>query len=365
MAGPSYKAAYAWISQFPIVATDTDYCVGKTRFDFREGAPKLTDDFTLWDLLFLVIHYLKSFFSPKTGKKGPDFENWADVEEQMADSLSFEEDGFVSKRHISISWRGVYNVLFDNNTQYMEQDHVTETKTTRFENIISDVISAQKPFPFPGKNLPDFFAYLLNQLRLFEKEFRNYVTGVLKSHPAYRKRAEHLCQILIGENPDPIIENFNYTVFPCPSAMMLNVHGSVRGKSAVVFGIDDAEVDHDDPAYPFTKIMREIELGLEGNKTLPLRTHVNTAIVYGLSLTKEDYSFFADLFERMQLADLQGSSRLILYYSVYSGRNAEEIKQELRYSLAALINRYSDARNQKCTLLASLWHSGRLSFQKI
>lgn len=365
MKSRAYQMAYAWISQFPITEIDTPYCIGTTRFDFREGAPKLTDDLTLWDLLFIAIHYIKSSLLPSTGKKGPDFENWADVEEQIADSLSFLEGGFVSKTHVSISWRAVYNVLFDNSAQYAEEDHVTEMKTTCFENILSDVVSAQQPFPFSGNRLEDFYDYLLSQLRLFEKTFRQYIVDVLARHPTYQNKAERLCQNLLKQRPDPLIENFNYTSFPSRPISMLNIHGSIRGKSPIVFGIDDSGVEHDDPAYPFTKIMREIELGVDGCKSLPLDAHVSTAIIYGLSLTKEDYSFFADLFDRMQLFDLRGKSQLILCYSTYPGKSAGEIKQDLRYSLAALINRYSEARSQRCILLASLWHSGRLSFRKI
>jgi len=361
----AYQSAYDWLSHLKIVEKNTNYCIKTTISDFRDGAPLINAEFTVWDLLFLVIHYIRCSLSSNPNGEDSDFDNWADVEEQISSSVSSSTSSVVSAERIVISWRYVYRILFDQETQIYEEEYVANGQRTCFENVIADVISAQKPFPFAGERIESFFEYLLSQLRLFELSFKNYVFDAVKHNQNYDKTAHELCTKLLNSFPYPIIENFNYTSFGVGPLTMLSVHGSILPQNQIVFGIDDSNVKNTDPAYIFTKIMRELELGVNGNQILTLGTNVNVAIVYGLSLAKEDYSFFVDLFDRMNLADLQSKSVLIIDYSYYPGKEHSQIRKDIQYSLAMLINRYGEERGQRSTLLASLWHSGRLIFQLI
>lgn len=242
---------------------------------------------------------------------------------------------------------------------------------------------------YPGTNglYEEAFAFLLSELRSFERTFAEYLRGQTEGSEAYQDRVDDVLgrlvfdELLPSSNMLPTsVMSFNYTPVlgltgVVPSTIKYrNIHGSL-GSGDIVIGIDGKGIKDDSLALPFTKTYRLLALDpVERGSLVHTADSENpTTIIkfYGHSLAKADYSYFQSIFDAV---NLYGSDvTLIFYYSGYkdgSGREIpdEELRTKQYVSVCHLLTTYGETLDNSAhgdNLMHKLLLEGRLFIKRL
>lgn len=254
-----------------------------------------------------------------------------------------------------------------------KEEDIEEIAIARF---ILQTHSQKKRRDWDEENL---YAYLYNQLRMFENEFNNYLKDQICRNKDYKKRSWDLIRDLSlpgypsAEDKEPLttVLNFNYTDLvyaKSPELPMkpINVHG--RLDKEIIFGIDGKDLLDNCHVAPFTKTYRLLSLHSANCFTLfesvgdfiSINRTLDVIKFYGHSLSAPDYSYFQAIFDEVDL--YAGNTRLIFYYRKHSG--TKDARAETSKAVSRLLAEYGrtmDNVDHGKNLMHKLILEGRLS----
>ena len=282
-------------------------------------------------------------------------ENWMDVEGFLAKVLKGK--GFA-----------ILNECFEKNFS--------------FRNDVDDGICKNDDVPFLIRNAmvtkryfhePSFQEFLINELKIFETRFVNYIKLQLEEKSNYIRNVSSILNDIIPHTADSItIINFNYTqidkriIDSNGSKKIINVHGTIVENP--IIGIDLGE-SFDQKIVQFTKTFRKL-ICQSGSKALEKYDEI---IIYGHSLGEQDYSYFHSIFDFVDL--YHGNTKIIFYFSDnhIKGNSETELSNKrnnhrvrMTQSLFALIKKYGETLDNKSNgknLVHKLLLEGRLKIE--
>lgn len=299
------------------------------------------DEVNLWDFYFLYISLHEKGESINYDKI--DKWNWCDVESSIYNSLIKEIEPGVS----IISWDSVYKIL---------KKHNHERALIGPYNHLLAAVVYKKGGIDSLKNEKTFYNFLLSELKLFERNFGDYIDslhqgpygitfGVKPRNFEYYSKLtiEQLCDI----GNVVRIDTFNYDTPEIKELEKLvhNINGDINNP---IFGVD-SELFKDkaiDLRYIFSKTNRRMELDMI-NPYLIEKTKYQNVLVFGHSLNNADYSYFFSTLDRMEITDLSNDNTIVFAFSIYNYDDEENIKSKLREGIFQLFRDYSIYRGNR------------------
>lgn len=299
---------------------------------------------TFWDIVL--------FYFQKVGQINLEDIQWQNIEDRMLDFLTNEKTETPSFKEIC----RVINEDYDMGLSSWVCLHVASFLPDRNKKYQED----------------DFLQYLYDELRLFEKDFAEYIKTE-SSKDSYKHNAiNKICEISgksIKNFTDKIF-SFNYTdPFSRRSLDVINVHGKAETDS-ILFGIDQEAILPSSEVYSFTKTFRQMtETKLAKNykvDILPSKDEIEEIAFFGHSLSNLDYSYFQTIFDHYDVYD--SYVKLVFYYERYGDKTTRDMELDLASKISQLLHAYSpsiDNEKKGRNLLHKLLLEKRLIIEEI
>ena len=306
-----------------------------------------TTHLNIWDYFFGIL---------KTIDKNTKKHEWCDIENILYKSLmSLNASDFV------LSWPFVYRLV---------NNRLDASKTYPYADALAAVLSA---FNNEVSKEEDFYDFLLDELKKFEKNFGLFI---FNQHKNINRK--YLLEGLINDryincagltisslcNLDNVtsIDLFNYvgTGIPKIDDKINYINGDF---SQPIFGIRTL-TNSDNPKYIFTKVNRRIMNDMSSNKIEQPKEFKNL-IVYGHSLNEFDHNYFFPILDKMKLADTINDSVFVFAYSVYDENKRSEIEKENRVRVYSFIKAYAKSRKYSLDVIETLSIQKRIVFFEI
>ena len=309
----------------------------------------------IWDLFFFLVSYENNSF---------DNWKWCDIESVMLEWLHRNTDKmyFSSIRNFELVYKfidGSLSKKVDAAVYYLAAFAFKKNNEKKF------------------KNIDEFYSFLLSQLKLFEKEFGQYIyhlqvddscKAFLPPKPiiTYIEKAEEaICKICTIENIASI-DTFNYgtPLIEKIKGKINHINGDVDNP---IFGVDSNAFIAPDPRYIFSKTNRRMNLDMIKNESYETKEFENI-IIFGSSLSVADYSYFFSIFDKINITDLSNPAKIVFAYNVYDSGKEEAINKQLSKSIFELFqeySRYKGNNEQPNRLLDSLTTQGKVILYRI
>ena len=352
-----YKAKYDYINKW--IKSFAGNLVNKSFFN-----PTLIDcweefehfeDVNVWDVFFEII-------SEDTALKSE--ARWCDIEDEMMRSLTAKQVDKRSSKHGNICWGDVFKLI--------NADGRFENKTFGFLALSAFVLKKHNGKTFVDEH--EYYEFLLNELRKFEINFGKYLK---RQHDYFDHFINHhnsdydekaLKTLSLFGSPEQVvsIDSFNFGIFNNEKydSVLRNINGTL---DMPIFGIDSTVFKSDDPRAIFSKTNRRMEMDM-----LLTDVHVESdfenAVVYGHSLSKNDYSYFFPLLDKLDMTDFTSSKKIIFAFSVFDESRSYQIKFAQRKAIQELFYSYANFKgyqNDCARLLDSLTSQGRILMYEI
>ena len=314
-------------------------------------------DISIWDYFFYLV----------SSKKDIDIDTikWCDIERIMLEWFAEPETNIYNKKKYN-NWLYVYKIL--NGKKLLNYDE-------NFD-IIAVIIYKYNDFN-RFDSLVDFYHFLFNQLKRFEKVFGQYILKEYESLiisgnfnlKVISKRSNEVNKIinLICDSDNIVsIDSFNFGFIGIEKYRLFfhNINGNVDNP---IFGIDSSAFLPPDPRYMFSKTNRRMELDMLEYESYE-REEFDNVVIYGHSLTTSDYSYFFSLFDKLDIINLAKKSVIVFAYSIYDKEKEEEIKSDYRLAISNLFKEYSKYKgnsNYPNRLLDALTTQGKVLLYEI
>ena len=290
------------------------------------------DKTNLWTFFF----YLTSNIEPNEQLDW----KWCEIEKTILQWV-YNKDS----RNENISFYSVYLLLSGNyKSSYSENIYILASVAYR-KNGEKQIYSTK-----------EFYNLLLKELKLFEKEFGDYI---------YYQIFDRLCskygnKVYINNFPEKTneainqlctrdnivsIESFNYSSIEIQEleSKFHNINGNVDNP---IFGVDSSAFFPPDERYIFTKTNRRMELDMIEHKSYE-QVDFDNIIIYGHSLNSSDYSYFFSIFDKIDIIDFKNNSKIVFAYSIYDKTKIEKIKSDYRLAIFSLFQEYSKYKGNK------------------
>ena len=302
-------------------------------------------NFNIWDI----------YFALGIGEKD---KNWCDIEVEMKKS-------FVSKGNV-VYWPNVYSLL--------EQKSLRFDLYKELEIYIASYIIIKK-IDYSSKQ--KFYNSLLDELKIFEKNFGNYVNNqyeskyneyVLNSNKFFNSFPKKEIKKISSK------ETFNYTnnksfPFDKKSKMLRDFHHINGDYYNPIFGVDSKDIEVNKPFFIFTKVSRRlINAATYGeNIKSSFSKPFSKLIVFGHSLNANDYNYFFPIFDYLGLTNISRNTSVVFAYYVYDIGKKESIILEYISKVTQLIDSYEEyaGKNKDNRLIDSLTAQGRIKIIEI
>lgn len=223
-----------------------------------------------------------------------------------------------------------------------------------------------------------FYYFLKNELNKFENDFGQYISNQVSFPNSF---FNHLNRYFVayvsktlGEicNLDNVVslDTFNFT--PC---MDFKEFDKIKDKvryvngnwQSPIFGIDSKSYSSSDIRYIFSKTNRRMELDMSEEQTSP-NPNFDNAIVYGHSLSENDYSYFFPLLDKLKMTDFGLNTKIVFDFSIFDEALASSIKKSYRKAIYGLFERYAIFKGiseEPGRLLDGLTTQGRVLLNEI
>jgi hypothetical protein len=358
-----YQNAVALLKDYKpdVFATQTDRV--------KELATNLLNShFTIWDLFFLTIaHSLYS--SDDYSDYLSTIKNWSDVEDLIHSSFAH-----YGEEHKFPRWDVCFNSLLDPSDD--------EEKTTNSFRVLPYVLENTAGLKNELSNIKwsknCFFEFLLNQLKDFEGFFRDFILEQTDQNTDFQNKASQLILSLGGDNnPQTQIESFNYTKLD-KYPQMINLHGVTGGPNYPFFGVGSQgetfemvsqgvrpfsdDFKPEEPRYLFTKEARRLSSLLSGGQSRNVDSILTEAVIYGHSLDAQDYPYFFQLFNALQLTNKKAKTKITFAYSLFGSSPRDQIIEEKQKAIIKMFSAYEKfiSWRPENSLFSDLEISGRL-----
>jgi len=300
--------------------------------DFED---KKVSNLNTWDIFFVI----NSSKNPQANK-----DNWCDIERLLLSSLMNETDK---------------NTTLESLLAYMPSIvHWSEirrhiARNTKATNHIDMFVVEFMKFKMNSQGLypVDFYQFLLNELKEFEREFGKFIYAQL--HVTWFERCNY-GQVFLNEpyirmamdtidelcdlNNLVAIDSFNYGDIRDRriSDRLQNINGNIQFP---IFGVDSI-FEPKDERFIFTKTGRRIDSDCF-DSNYEAKPEFENIVIYGHSLNQADYSYFFPVFDRMKLTDNLATNKIIFAYSIYDEEQKQSIKSHYREAVSKLLYAYA------------------------
>lgn len=322
---------------------------------------KRIKEISVWDFFFTIVCIERN---------RADFENylWSQVEKDITLSLfhlkvgkeeNEEIESIVNQLTMPINWDSVYKEL-------------TASKRSSIIEVcaIAQVVNIKTNNSIYSED--DFYAFLLDELKQFEKEFASFLNWLLidtsrKSfgivafnHVFYLKALDTINEICGFDNL-VAIDSFNYSYFGekdnCISPLMRHINGDIDNP---IFGIDSIH-NASSPKFSFAKTSRRMMNDVVSDSASTIVKYDNV-IIYGHSLNSADYSYFFPVFDELKLLDNNATSKIVFAYSIFDPSQKEKIINDMRKSIFEIFEKYAEEKHYDFPnrFLDSLTSRGRI-----
>ena len=308
----------------------------------------------IWDFFFYLVSIVNA-------DKEKSIWLWCDIEDVMYNSL------FETKKkcmiNIGIEWQSIYDMI--TKAKGIDKCNIEEC-------ILASVILKRKGFKdFDSKE--DYYCYLLDELKCFEKEFGGFIMEQHEIHYGLPNLSEikfrSNSKLLVNElcNYDNIVsvDSFNFDDLGIDSynKPFHNINGDVNSP---IFGVDSNCVNAEDIRFIFTKTNRRMELDMERVEKTNF-TDFKNVVVFGHSLSQNDYNYFFPLLDKLEISDFLSNKKIVFAFSIYDLDKEIEIKRNIRYAIQKLFESYAIYKdiNEPNRLLDSLTTQGRVIMYEI
>lgn len=296
---------------------------------------KSIDELNIWDLFFYIE-------TKTTNQNNKEAWLWCDIETVMYNSLKSYDSRECNTN--LFRWEHVYKAI----TKKMPK----EFKFWKIYVMAKVILEKRNMEGF--KNIDEFYCYILDELNQFEKEFgkfidkkrypyRNFLTKIPNTD--FEKRSKMTLQELCSVDNLVSIDSFNYDDIGDDNLNKLlhNINGNLENP---IFGIDSNLCRASDPRFIFTKTNRRMELEMinfECQKDIVF----DNVIVYGHSLSLNDYSYFFPLLDKLEMTNFLSNKKIIFGFSVYDREKETEIKRKNRLNIQKLFEAYANYKGLK------------------
>ena len=309
---------------------------GTICFNFSE---RRFSDMNIWDVFFVV---------NGPGNLAECCKRWCDIENMMLNSFSNKNntasdvEELVIRLTSTTNWRDIYYFV------------TRDIEAKEWEDRFITMFAKEKMWHlkiYPG----DFYTFLLDELKEFEKRFGEFIYYQLHDYyferinynsqqflnvPYIRKATDTidlLCNVdnLVG------IDSFNYSYIHQEKLMELlqHINGSFKNP---IFGIDTI-FEPNDECFIFTKTARRIDSDML-EESFESKPDFDNLIVYGHSLNKADYSYFFPIFDKLLLTDSLSTKTIVFAYSIFDKDKKEELKAYTRKAVSDIMFAYAKSK---------------------
>lgn len=296
---------------------------------------KSIDELNIWDLFFYIE-------TKTTNQNNKEAWLWCDIETVMYNSLKSYDSRECNTN--LFRWEHVYKAI----TKKMPK----EFKFWKIYVIAKVILEKRNMEKF--KNIDEFYYYILDELNQFEKEFGMFIdkkrylySNFLLKIPNtdFEKRSKMTLQELCNVDNLVSIDSFNYDDIGDENLnkILHNINGNLENP---IFGIDSNLCRASDPRFIFTKTNRRMELEMidfECQKDIAF----DNVIVYGHSLSSNDYSYFFPLLDKLEMTNFLSNKKIIFGFSVYDMEKETEIKRKNRLNIQKLFEAYANYKGLK------------------
>ena len=213
-----------------------------------------------------------------------------------------------------------------------------------------------------------FNDYIISEINSFSICFSNYINEQVKENSTYYELAQNLISKITNASLNECeIVSFNYTE-PICGPNLANIHG-IASKRKIVMGVtcgdgSKKETTHHSWYYKATKEYKIASVSASGIKVSANYEDITDIYVYGLSLGKQDYDFFDNLFDEFEFLMRIYKAKIHFCFSTYAGKTKDEVAEETTSRVTELINYFGD-HHKSYGLLRSMIQKGHLLFDFI
>lgn len=323
-----------WLDEFEGKISLNDFDAEQSKEDVWVEFKNI-DKLNIWDLFF----YIKTKIANQNNKK---VWLWCDIETVMYNSLK-SYDSREGNTNL-FTWEYVYKVV----------NKEMQANFDCFEVYVMAKVILKKRNMEGFKNIDEFYYYILDELNQFEKEFgmfidkkrySYYYSSFKVTNSDFENRSKTTLQELCNVNNLVSIDSFNYDDIGDNdlNKMLHNINGNLENP---IFGIDSNLCRASDPRFIFTKTNRRMELEMinfECQKDIAF----DNVIVYGHSLSSNDYSYFFPLLDKLEMTNFLSNKKIIFGFSVYDREKETEIKRKNRLNIQKLFEAYANYKGLK------------------
>lgn len=323
-----------WLDEFEGKISLNDFDAEQSKEDVWVEFKNI-DKLNIWDLFF----YIKTKIANQNNKK---VWLWCDIETVMYNSLK-SYDSREGNTNL-FTWEYVYKVV----------NKEMQANFDCFEVYVMAKVILKKRNMEGFKNIDEFYYYILDELNQFEKEFgmfidkkrySYYYSSFKVTNSDFENRSKMTLQKLCNVDNLVSIDSFNYDDIANDdlNKILHNINGNLENP---IFGIDSNLCRASDPRFIFTKTNRRMELEMinfECQKDIVF----DNVIVYGHSLSLNDYSYFFPLLDKLEMTNFLSNKKIIFGFSVYDREKETEIKRKNRLNIQKLFEAYANYKGLK------------------
>lgn len=323
-----------WLDEFKEKISLNAFTTEQSKEDVWVEFKKI-DELNIWDLFFYIE-------TKTTNQNNNEAWLWCDIETVMYNSLKSYDSRECNTN--LFRWEHVYKAI----TKKMPKEFKF------WEIYVMAKVIQKKRNMEKFKNIDEFYYYILDELCQFEKEFGKFINK--KRYPYgnffakmpnsdFINRSKMTLQELCNANNLVSIDSFNYDDIGDDNLNKL-LHNINENLENPIFGIDSNLCRASDPRFIFTKTNRRMELEMinfECQKDIAF----DNVIVYGHSLSSNDYSYFFPLLDKLEMTNFLSNKKIIFGFSVYDREKETEIKRKNRLNIQKLFEAYANYKGLK------------------
>lgn len=323
-----------WLDEFEGKISLNDFDAEQSKEDVWVEF-KSIDKLNIWDLFFYIE-------TKTTNQNNKEAWLWCDIETVMYNSLK-SYDSREGNTNL-FTWEYVYKVV----------NKEMQANFDCFEVYVMAKVILKKRNMEGFKNIDEFYYYILDELNQFEKEFGKFIdkkrysyyySSFKVTNSDFENRSKMTLQKLCNVDNLVSIDSFNYDDIANDdlNKILHNINGNLE---IPIFGIDSNLCSASDPRFIFTKTNRRMELEMinfECQKDIAF----DNVIVYGHSLSSNDYSYFFPLLDKLEMTNFLSNKKIIFGFSVYDREKETEIKRKNRLNIQKLFEAYANYKGLK------------------
>lgn len=318
------------------------------------------EKYTIWDVFFALNYKEEGNVTTK---------NWFDIEKLILSSLISEDD---VKNHREWSHLKLDSVVDWNQ---IKQYYIKGTQCLTDENQF-----VAKIFRYKAglRNYPDFFEFLLDELKLFEQEFGKFIESQIKSDylsnqtKCYPYNKKYFDNAISTIQKFSLIEkisridtfNYSYILGDLVKDKIHHINGTIDHP---IFGVDSIYFKPSDKRFIFTKTARRMDADT-ANQNISYPAKIENIIIYGHSLNDADFNYYFPLFDKINLLDPQASGTVVFVFTVFDPNKETQIRTDTRERLSHILYEYAKSKNGEINaerFLDSLTTQGRVFVSEI